>query len=474
MVGSLILAIYLIDVILLITMLFLERGDPYKVMFWMIVLIVMPIGGFLFYLLFGQTFYPKFAFRPRFINDDDIRGLKSAGMRAIKKSESEWFRYAPLASALDRVGAHMYSDDNEVKLYTDGNEKFDDMMEDLRSAKKFIHLEYYIIRKDELGNEIVRILTEKASQGVEVRLLADGIGYNTSPRSTKALENAGGEVRLFHSLATVMLSPKKNNRNHRKIAIIDGRVGYIGGFNIGVEYLGKGPLGNWRDSAIRIQGSAIDPLAMRFLADWRYASHQDRFSGDYYADPSVRGIGDTGVQIVNGGPDMGERNGIAFQYLMMVEEAKESILIHTPYLAPDEACMRALRSAALRGVDVRIIIPDKADHPFVYWCNRRYAHDLMKDGVKVYEYNDGFVHSKTVVVDHYLCSVGSANFDDRSMGLNFESNAMVYSERLGTEMQDAFMRDLGSCTEYTEEMYAGRTFVQKLKTSISWLVSEQL
>ena len=471
---SLMAIVYIVNLVLLLSMLFLERGDPHRVMLWLVIMVVFPVLGFVLYLVFGQTFYSSFAFRPKRVGDVEIGMLRDASLSAIAEDASEGFRDAATARGLANSGAYFYSKDNDVALFTDGNDKFAALIEDLKSAKRFIHLEYYIIRKDELGDEIVRILTEKASEGVEVRLLADGIGYNTSPRSTKALKEAGGQVALFHNSAAVLLSPKKNNRNHRKIAVIDGRVGYIGGFNIGVEYLGKGPMGHWRDGAVRITGSAVDSLAIRFLADWRYASKEDLFDGDYYADDSVRGKGKDRVQIVSGGPDMGDTNGIAFQYLMMLEAAEESLYIYTPYLAPNQACMSALRSAAMRGVDVRIVIPDKKDHPFVYWCNRRCAAELMKDGVRVFEYNDGFVHSKTVVVDGRLCSVGSANFDDRSMALNFEANAMVYSEKLGSEMVASFMSDLESCTEYTLEKYESRTLMQRIRTVVSWLVSSQL
>ena len=334
-------------------------------------------------------------------------------------------------------------------------------------------MEYYIIRKDALGNEIMDILTEKAREGVEVRLLVDAIGFNTGVKEKKRFKEAGGRLCMFHSMATCMLSPKKNNRNHRKLAVIDGEIGYIGGFNIGVEYLGKGEFGHWRDSAVRIKGSAVNALCVRFGLDWKYASRENILTERRYY-PECDFEGDIPVQIVSGGPDMETTNGIAFQYMQMINQANESILIHTPYFGPGDAFIMALRAAAMRGVDVRIIIPDIGDHPFVYWANRKYASMVMEDGVKVYEYHDGFVHSKTMVVDGHWCSVGSANFDDRSMRLNFEANAMVYSDEIGKEMIDAFEEDLGRCTEYTMEMFSDRTLIQRMRTNISWLVSEQL
>lgn len=467
--------IYASNLVLMLSMLLMERENPGKVEFWLLALLVLPIVGFVLYLFFGQTFYSRRRFRVDGMSDEIEREFKMSGLKTIDADEACGFGEASFARGLDAAGALYYSSNNDVKLYTDGNEKFDDLKADLRSAKRFIHMEYYIIRNDELGNEIIDILAEKASEGVEVRLMVDGIGYNIKRRASRKLMSAGGRLCLFHSTATVLLSPKKNNRNHRKIAVIDGEIGYIGGFNIGDEYLGKGPFGDWRDSAVRIRGSAVNSLGVRFNIDWKYGSGEDNvLNGKYYTDNDLCVCGDTPVQIANGGPDMGDRNSIAFQYLMMIEDAKESIWIHTPYFAPNEACAFALRSAAMRGVDVRIIIPDVSDHPFVYWANRKYANDVMRDGARVYEYNNGFVHSKTMVVDGRLCSIGSANFDDRSMGLNFEANAMVYSEELGTSMMKAFEEDLKRCTEYTREMYDDRTFVQRLKTGVSWLVSDQL
>ena len=464
--------IYLMDLVLMLALFVLERSNPSRALFWMMALLLLPVIGFVLYLFFGQSFYSRYAFRPKGITDAIVDEMSQKGVEAIENyggTDGD----SRMAKSINSAGGLFFTSDNNVDLYTDGNAKFDDFKEDLRNAKRFIHVEYYIIRKDALGNEIMDILTEKAREGVEVRLLVDAIGFNTGVKEKKRFKEAGGRLCMFHSMATCMLSPKKNNRNHRKLAVIDGEIGYIGGFNIGVEYLGKGEFGHWRDSAVRIKGSAVNALCVRFGLDWKYASRENILAERRYY-PECDFEGDIPVQIVSGGPDMETTNGIAFQYMQMINQAKESILIHTPYFGPGDAFIMALRAAAMRGVDVRIIIPDIGDHPFVYWANRKYASMVMEDGVKVYEYHDGFVHSKTMVVDGHWCSVGSANFDDRSMRLNFEANAMVYSDEIGKEMIDAFEEDLGRCTEYTMEMFSDRTLIQRMRTNISWLVSEQL
>ena len=464
--------IYLMDLVLMLALFVLERSNPSRALFWMMALLLLPVIGFVLYLFFGQSFYSKYAFRPKGTTDAIVDEMSQKGVEAIENyggTDGD----SRMAKSINSAGGLFFTSDNDVDLYTDGNAKFDDFKEDLRNAKRFIHVEYYIIRKDALGNEIMDILTEKAREGVEVRLLVDAIGFNTGVKEKKRFKEAGGRLCMFHSMATCMLSPKKNNRNHRKLAVIDGEIGYIGGFNIGVEYLGKGEFGHWRDSAVRIKGSAVNALCVRFGLDWKYASRENILAERRYY-PECDFEGDIPVQIVSGGPDMETTNGIAFQYMQMINQAKESILIHTPYFGPGDAFIMALRAAAMRGVDVRIIIPDIGDHPFVYWANRKYASMVMEDGVKVYEYHDGFVHSKTMVVDGHWCSVGSANFDDRNMRLNFEANAMVYSDEIGKEMIDAFEEDLGRCTEYTMEMFSDRTLIQRMRTNISWLVSEQL
>jgi cardiolipin synthase A/B len=238
------------------------------------------------------------------------------------------------------------------------------------------------------------LLIAKAKEGVEIRLIIDALGNNKGPTKRLAeFEAAGGKYSLFHGTLAVILSPRKNNRNHRKLAVIDGTIAYVGGFNIGDEYLGLGPLGYWRDSGIRMEGLSVFTVQTQILADWYYASMEDvvterRFYEDVKASDDV-----DGVQIVSGGPDCSRDNPIQTQYTSIIWKAEETLYMHTPYLSPNDSLVGALKTAAYRGVDVRIIIPDKPDHPFVYWNNIYYADKLMSSGVRVFMYNRGFVHS---------------------------------------------------------------------------------
>jgi cardiolipin synthase len=458
--------IYAIDAMLVALIVILEWQDPRKTLFWALILLITPLVGFICYLILGQSFYSKHAFRLR-DKDEKLYHQKQKAMSGDPLPIDD----EDVAKALESMGS-VLTYGNEVKLYTEGNAKFEDLKRDIEAAKEYIHVEYYIIRSDTLGDEILELLEKKAREGVEVRLMVDALGIKTGRLVFNKLKNSGAKVTLFHSLATCLFSPKKNNRNHRKIAVMDGKVAYVGGFNIGDEYLGKGKLGYWRDSAVRIEGPAVSGVIYRFNVDWKYAFKEDLFTEKYECRSEPKG--DVAMQIASGGPDMHENSEIGFQYLMMIEKADKTLYIHTPYFAPNETYSSALRAAAMRGVDVRVIIPDKPDHPFVYWANRKFADDVMKSGVRVFEYNRGFVHSKTVVVDGSLCSVGSANFDDRSMRLNFETNAVIYSDRIGKQMEDAFMEDLGYCTEYSHEKYASLGIFQKFATKISWFFSGQM
>ena len=460
--------IIIADIIFLLMIFFNERNSPARILLWAAVLIFLPIVGFVVYIVIGQTFYGEAKFRKKSIRDDAIDGILTQGMEQAKAESNP--DYSRTAQAILRTGGLGFSDNNDVKFYDLGEEKFADLYADLRNAKKYIHLEYYIIRNDELGNELFSILTQKVREGVEVKLLTDDFGVLTGPhKSIKAFKEAGGEFAVFHKVLWLIFSPKKNNRNHRKLAVIDGKIGYCGGFNIGDEYLGKGPLGFWRDTAVRVVGYGVIPIHMRFEMDWEYASKSTLDITQYYAGANLDQSGDAKMIAVSGGPDVAAFNPIRMQYLTMINNAKKSVYLHSPYFIPDNSLKDALSLAAARGVDVRVIIPDKPDHLFVFWNNISSAYDVMGNGVRVFMYNRGFVHSKTMVVDEEICSVGSANFDDRSLVLNFETNMLIMSKSLGKQMADAFREDLEYCTEYKMEQFEKLTFIQSIRLAISRL-----
>ncbi len=478
--------ILIIDFILILVLLFWENSDPKSMLLWIVILILLPILGFFLYLFFGQTFYSERTFKKKAKNDSDQE--EEVGRKVnneMDKMMAEEVSANPqnnekirMVSTLRNAGSELYTNCNGVEFFSVSEKYFENLLSDLSNAKKTINFEYYIVRNDDISNKLMDILIERVKSGVEVRLMIDAIGNNKGPKKKiKEFISAGGHYSLFHSTLTCLLSPRKNNRNHRKIAVIDCEVAYVGGYNIGDEYLGKGPLGFWRDSAVRIVGPEVLATQFRFLADWRYATKEDLVLDARFYPKNAEDIDMTGkesIQMISGGPDVWSSNPIQIQYLNIINHARDTLYIHTPYLAPDQTLMDALRNSAHSGVDVRIIIPKVGDHPFVYWSNRYYANVLMRSGVKIFEYNRGFVHSKTMVADEYYCTVGSANLDERSVKLNFETNSMVYSEDVGKKMQSAFIEDLEYCSEYTAKTYSERTTMQKMKTSISRMCSGQL
>lgn len=474
LISSFIFLVVIIDIVTIFVMIFMEKMDPRTFVAWLLLLIFLPILGFVLYLFLGTSLYRKHTFVPKHINDEKLLEAYKLDEEYFKSKTNDLKdeRVRDFVHLIKNAGGWAYTDNNDMDFFKTGIEKMDSLFEDLRNARKNILLEYYIIRNDECGNEFMDILIQKLKEGVEVRLLTDAFGNGKGPKKKiYEFKKAGGHFALFHNSANLILSPKKNNRNHRKIAIIDGSIAYCGGINIGNEYLGKGDLGFWRDSSVRIRGSGILPLCMRFIFDWDYAAKKDQILNfeKYISEDAINNKGTEGMQIISGGPDTDESNPIKMQYLAMIRNSKKILYMETPYLIPDDALMEELKCAAMAGVDVRIIIPDKPDHLFVYWNSLSAADKLMRCGVKVYHYHRGFMHSKTIISDDILCSVGSANIDDRSLVLNFETNVMAYSEKLRNEMYDAFMEDLGYSEEYSCEDYARNNTKTKIRIAVSHL-----
>jgi cardiolipin synthase len=271
-----------------------------------------------------------------------------------------------------------------------------------------------------------------------------------------------------------LLNRTANFRNHRKIVVIDGKVGFLGGYNVGDEYLGKDEkLGHWRDTHLEIDGRAVLGLQLRFILDWNYASREDlEITPDYFPAYLSPPKG-ASVQIVSGGPDS-VWDKVQQSYFKMVTIAQKSIYIQTPYFIPDESIRDALRVAALSGTDVKIMVPKKPDHPFVHWANLSYLGELLDSGVKAYEYKYGFLHAKTIVIDGAVTSIGSANWDIRSFELNFETNAIIYDRDVAVVQQGSFENDLKYCDELTKEEYDRRSWWVKVKEAISRMFSNVL
>ena len=369
------------------------------------------------------------------------------------------------------------TDNNDIRIYTDGREKFDALIAEMNGAKNYIHLQYYIIRNDELWQEIEEVLTRKVQEGVEVRVLFDSMGCRKMrERSWRRLEKAGVQVTEFFPAFLGQLQLRVNYRNHRKIAVIDGRVGFVGGFNIGREYLGLDTkkFGYWRDTHLCIEGAAVTSLAVRFVLDWNYAAKENLFQEDtLFEIPKYEREGRDPVQIISSGPDS-QIKTIHDNYLRLIHSAKDHVYLQTPYFIPDDSILDALKIAARSGVDVRIMIPCKPDHPFVYWATYSYIGEMVEAGAKCYVYDNGFLHAKTVMVDGTVACVGTANMDFRSFGLNFEVNAVVYSEETTQKLEQSFENDMTKSTQITRNAYHQRSLIIRGKEQFSRLLSPLL
>ena len=470
----LLVLIYAINLLFAISIVFFERKKPTSALAWLAALVFLPGFGFLLYLVFGQTIYKEKIFRVKAEDDRKIQTAIQEQERELLEQdiplESKIGDYYDLAYMFLTENKALISNDNEVEIFTDGNDKFNSLLAAINDARHHIHMEYYIIRNDDLGRRVLTALVQKAKEGVEVRLMGDAIGCNRLPKSfARELTDAGGQVAWFFPSKILHINLRVNYRNHRKIAIIDGKIGFVGGLNIGDEYLGKGPLGYWRDTHIRIAGSAVKSLQSRFFMDWNYAAKDNLVLEEKYFPDTRRREGVT-MQIVHSGPDsIGE--DIKFGYIKLINAARETVYIQTPYFIPDDSVLDALKIAARSGVDVRIMFPCKPDHPFVYWVTTSYIGELLEWGVRAYTYDNGFIHSKTIVVDGIAGSIGSANWDIRSFSLNFEGNAFIYDVMVAGRMKAIFEQDLKSCTEVTHQRYEQRPALIRIKESIFRLMA---
>ncbi|MDA3973047.1 cardiolipin synthase [Enterococcus thailandicus] len=471
--------ILIANILLSLIIVFRERRETAQTWAWLLVLMFIPILGFILYIFFGRG-----------ISKDKIFDLKMQGKigmnleieedkRALKRG---LYPHPPTGQADVRQLIYMltvsegtlYTTQNEVTLFTDGREKFDALIDDINHAQNHIHLEYYIYRSDDLGVELRDALIVAAQRGVKVRVLLDAWGSTQVSLSFfDELKKKGGEVAFFFPLFVPYINPRINYRNHRKIVVIDGQIGYTGGFNVGNEYLGLvKKFGYWRDNHLRIYGEAVYSLQNRFLMDWN-SQHTNEVSYSPNFFPMIDSTGEMAVQIVTSGPDS-EHEQIKMTYLKMISLAKREILIQTPYYIPDGSIHEALKLALLAGVKVHLQIPNKPDHPLVYWATYSFAAELIEYGAIVETYENGFIHAKTMIIDGGVVSVGSANIDVRSFRLDFEVNTLVYDERMASQVRKAFFDDSNVSKQLTREIYENRGTVIKLKEGLARLVSPLL
>jgi cardiolipin synthase len=462
-----VVAIYVIGIAALV---FFEERNPDRTILWLMTLVFLPIAGIALYMLLGPDFKRvrmRKMFRPS---------------RAYPNAENmDWGRASEkvieMSTLAYRNSSSPICEHNRIELFFDGEETFAAIKERLRGASNFINIEYYIFEDDRLGRELSEILAERSKAGVAVRMTVDGVGsWKLGRELIKYLQDAGVKFRTFMPVSFPFLHSRLNYRNHRKIIVVDGIAAFTGGFNVGVEYLGGGRLGHWRDTHVMFEGEAVEALNNVFIADWMISSGENPPAPAGKIDPPAGGAyGEyplTPAQVVPSGG--AAWRSVRQMYFRMITGAEMRIWISTPYLIPGEAIMEALRTAALSGIDVRILIPKKSDHFLSHWAGWSNVEDLLRAGVRIWFYKKGFMHSKTLVMDEEVASVGTANLDNRSLDINFEVQTFIYDERISALLASQFLKDLADSEECLLPEWEKRGVRSKILESVGRLWSSQV
>ncbi len=466
------LAVYVVGLII-----FLENRSPHRTFYWFFILAFLPVIGLLFYLFFGRSSSRyKFFWK---MSHGDIPALKEKLEKARGAEDllddnllalSEKKRLSRIISAISPTYVTL---NNQCRVLKNGTEKFIAVFDAIDRARDHIHLEYFIVKDDETGQELKNRLIRKAGEGVNIRFLVDGLGSRKLGKEyLRELRNAGIDLAKFMPLTLPVPSTWMNYRNHRKILLVDGEVGFLGGLNIGDEYISGGErFPFWRDTHLEIRGDALDILQGVFISDWQFTTGEQLRDKAFF--PERPFIGNTPVQVAASGPD-GNWEAIHHAYFTAIATAREHIYITTPYLILDDSIATALKAAALGGIDVKIVFPGKPDHRIVYWASRSYFTELLQAGVEIYLYQKGFIHAKTLTVDGQLAVIGTANMDMRSFYYSFEINAFIYDEAIARQLEEDFRVDMAHSIAVDVDDYARRTVYARFKESGARLLSPLL
>ncbi|QUH19622.1 cardiolipin synthase [Alkaliphilus sp. B6464] len=453
----------------------LDNRDPSSTIAWLMVLFILPGVGIFLYLYIGRNHRKQKTFikkrREDYIILDHLLNeqLVSTNYGELFKRTFNDTRGKVIPLLLNNTRSPI-TVNNKVKVLQNGEVTFSEMLASINNAKEHIHMEYFIIKDSHIGRKFQQALIKKAQEGLEVRLIYDAVGsWRLKKSFLKPLKDAGVQMEAFLPVTLPLFGSRLNYRNHRKILVVDGKVGFVGGINIGDEYLGKNKnMGFWRDTHLKLQGEAVYVLQGIFLADWYFVSKQTIDNLKYF--PSQGYCGEKIVQIASSGPDSYWAS-IHQAYFSAINSARDRLYITTPYLVPDEGILLALKTAALRGVDVRLLLPIKPDHKTVFWASKSHFIELLEAGVKIYQYGKGFVHGKVFIVDNNFTSIGTANLDIRSFNLNFEVNAFIYDKEVNYKIARDFIEDLRVSKEVLLDEYEKRPFIHKVKESIARVFS---
>lgn len=471
--------LYVYSIYLAIRLVFGENRNPIRTLGWMVVLLFIPVFGLILFTVFGQSVRQDSKIWRLSIRSGKVEAAPldehkfidniSSGINASGNYTSVQ-NVVGLIRLLLANGKSLLYPDNEVQILKEPKQTFDSMFYDLEQAKDHIHIEFYIISNDSVGNRLREILVRKAREGLTVRVIYDYWGSTIDKAYKKSMREAGVRFHSFFPPKFPFLLRHVNYRNHRKIVIIDGKIGYTGGVNVADRYLIGNELGVWRDTMARFRGSAVHGLQETFLGDWYFIDHMKHQKLRYFPVPEVFNRNNNYVQIADSGPDMMHK-AILQAMTYLITTARKYVYIQTPYFLPPVELENALRMSALRGVDIRVLIPEGSDASMAQAGNASYIESMLEAGVRVYIYKGGFLHSKAIVADNYISSVGTSNMDFRSYEQNFEINSFIYEAETAMHLRDNFISDLSVAEEVTEESWSKRSRLQKARESFSRLFS---
>lgn len=457
--------LYVLTIVATLVVILSENRNPVKSLAWATVLVLLPMVGIVLYLFFGRSLKSRHMLSRknwlRLHAGDDLRNAAMQQLTDGNKLQSH------LTTKLVQAP---YYQGNDIDIYVDGKSKFDDLMHDIEQAKRYVYVQYYIIENDNLGRQLGDLLVAKARKGVQVRVIYDHVGsYSINAAFFQRLRKAGVEAYPFLKITITKLANRLNWRNHRKLVVIDGRVGYIGGMNVADRYVtgtkGRRP---WRDTHLRIVGPAVTALHNTFATDWCYMK-RDLAAMPADVKPEVSPTG-YDMQIVASGPT-DKFNAISFVVLRAITMAKKSLYIQTPYFLPSDALLKALQVAALSGVDVRLMVPRRTDSKLLHMASGSYLKECLLAGIKVYFYDFSMLHSKVIIVDDNFVTTGSSNFDFRSFEHNFECNALIYGEEFNRRMKDIFIEDQRLSTRLSLAQWRRRPVTTKALESLARLLA---
>lgn len=461
---------YGITVISIVGIVLSENRNPVKSLAWITVLLLFPVGGLVLYLFFGRSIKNTHMISRR--NKRKLRQGESTVTTVIPEN------YTPEMRQLTELGRSLcgatFYPDNRVEVYSYGRDKFEALFNDIRAAEEYIHLQYYIIEDDHIGRALRDALIERAKAGVRVRVIYDDFGcWGVSRKFFRSMREAGIGIHPFFKVVFPPFATRINWRNHRKLAVIDGEVAYVGGMNVADRYIdGGSKFGCWRDTHMRITGPAVAAVQYSFAVDWS-------FMGQSLLQEPVdmslpKGPGEAaGLQMMRCGPTS-EWSNVSLYMLKAIGNAKKRVYIQTPYFLPTDAMLSALQAAALSRVDVRVMIPLKSDSSTLTLASYSYIMECLRAGIKIYLFEAGMLHSKTMMIDDRLSAIGSANIDFRSFEHNFEETMFIFSSEVNTTLRAQFMADLQQSTRVRASVWRRRPIIQKAKESIVRLLSPVL